>query len=128
MTQEEILEYNRRCAEFLGITEGYFKSELDCAIPEYQWICTSANCNYEMHREDYPNKTVYDYLNFHSDWNWIMEIIEAIRNTTNPRPQEDTTHLTLKLNIQAHLGRVNKEAVFTAINQFLIWYNENKTN
>ena len=78
MTQEEISEYNKMCAEFLGIVEGYFKSEIDCPILEYQWMVVSANCTYEMQKEDFPLLNVYDYLKFHSDWNWIMEIVDAI--------------------------------------------------
>lgn len=37
----------------------------------------------------------------------------------------DTTHSTLKREVQALLGKAAKEAVVQAINKFLIWYNEN---
>lgn len=54
MTQQEILEYNQRCAEFLDLHR-----DEEVVI-------------YNM--ESYP----YDYLKFHSDWNWIMEVINKI--------------------------------------------------
>lgn len=50
MTQQEILDYNKRCAEFLNLHRND-----EVAI-------------YKM--SEYP----YDFLKFHSDWNWIMEV------------------------------------------------------
>ena len=56
-----------------------------------------------------------------------MEIVEAINKTQNPKQGGDTTHSTLKREVQALLGKAAKEAVVQAINQFLIWYNEQRT-
>jgi hypothetical protein len=110
MTQEEIDNYNCLCAKFLG------------------WVYNEqTNFWNEDMRHDFSFLEDYD-LKFHSDWNWIMEVVEAIKNTTNPREHSDTTFSTLRFEIQTHLGRANKEAVIETINQFLIWYNENKTN
>jgi hypothetical protein len=111
MTQEEILEFNKRCSTFLGFQEteiGYYDVE------EYLLGIERDN--------------TFDYfdLAFHSDWNWIMVVVDAIRNITNPKPDGASTYFTLKLNVQAALGRVNKEAVVSAINQYLIWYEKNK--
>jgi len=104
MTQKEILEYNKRCMKILEM-------------------------EYEPHSNTYRYKDlITTTLQFHSDWNWIHEVIEAIKNTTNPKEHSNTTFSTLRYEIQSHLGRSNKEAVVHAINQFLIWYNENKTN
>ena len=55
MNQQEILEYNKRCAEFLG-DEGM------------QEICSDNG-------HHYPS---IDEMKFDSDWNWIMEVVEAI--------------------------------------------------
>jgi len=101
MTQEEILDYNKLCAEFLNLHR-------DKEVAIYKFNA-------------YP----YEYLRFNSDWNWIHEVVEAILKVQNPRKHSDTTCSTLKREIKAHLGGTKKEAVVQAINQFLIWYNEN---
>jgi len=105
MTEQETLEYNKRCAEFLGWK---YSEEKD------RW-------NEDMLRQ-YSFVESID-LKFHSDWNWIMEVVEAINKTQNPKQGGDTTHSTLKREVQALLGKSAKEAVVEAINQFLIWYN-----
>lgn len=136
MTQTEISEYNRRCAEFLGITTGYFKDEIDCANLEYQWMCVSANCTYEMQKEDYPLLDVWDYLKFDRDWNWVMKVVEAIEDiifdednsfnvtigSTNYCVIQDSNGEVYET-IQDY-GNSKLETVIKAINQFLIWYNE----
>ncbi len=58
-TKEEILEYNKKCADFRG-----WKDLNNDSFPEY--IDKLGNF--------YPLKE----LKFHSDWNWIMEVKEAI--------------------------------------------------
>ena len=102
MTPEEIIEYNKRCAEFLGLNR-------DNEVVVF-------------------NMRGYSYYNlkFHSDWNWIHEVIENIKNTTNPKEHSDTTFSTLRREIQTNLGRSNKEAAVQAILNFLIWYDKNK--
>ena len=54
MTQEEILQYNKRCVEFLNLHR-----DEEVVI-------------YNMH------SYCYDLLKFDSDWNWIMEVVRAI--------------------------------------------------
>lgn len=103
MKQEEILEYNKLCAEFLRM-------------------------EFEVHSNTWRYKDlITTQLLFHSDWNWIMELAERIKNTTNPKEHSDTTFSTLRREIQTHLGRSHKEAVVEAINQFLIFYNNENT-
>lgn len=126
MKQQEILEYNKRCAEFLTIKEE-LKNELSAyPLQEYSSLCSYANSAFISDKEDNPSNTVWDYCEFHSDWNWIMEVVNAINKTQNPRKSGDTTHSTLKREVQALLGKAAKEAVVQAINQFLIWYEQNK--
>lgn len=99
MTQEEILQYNKRCAEFLGL---------------------------EILKDEY----CYDYPDFHSDWNWIMEVVEAIEKLGDTSAMYGTlvdittTYIAIG-EIATDLKLVpmtKKEAVVEAINQFLIWY------
>ena len=129
MTQEEILQYNKRCAEFLGMDNDAFL--LEKQIEKNTGLC---------------------HLKFHSDWNWIMEVIEAIeklktetstfefhtqpksvlikeeRNYSFEKGDGGRTSRPLKLNGSVWItGETKKEAVVQAINQFLIWYEENKS-
>jgi len=54
MTQEEILQYNKRCVEFLNLHR-----DEEVVI-------------YNMH------SYCYDLLKFDSDWNWLMEAIQFL--------------------------------------------------
>jgi hypothetical protein len=65
-------------------------------------------------------------MKFHSDWNWIHEVIEKINDT----PIEDgfIECIEAKYLIFQRLGKTHKSAVVEAIWQFLQWYNQNKSN
>lgn len=152
MTQQEILEYNKRCAEFLTISEE-IENEL-IAYPEQQYspLCSYANAAYVTDKEDNPENTVWNYCKFHSDWNWIMEVVEAIEklsyqvditgnevgiNSNIMSMRNITTGGTMNSYNEKYYPTIisvteeeysKKEAVVQAINQFLIWYNEIQIN
>lgn len=111
MTQEEILQYNKLCAEFLG-----FKYH-ECS--EY-WTTLLWGGNGFTLRQ----------MHFHSDWNWIMEVVEAIVKKIGVKAVDECSENEWYATIGVtRLGITSKkEAVVQAINKFLIWYNENKTN
>ena len=98
-------EYNRLCAEFLGWEQGedgrYWK---ETPTESSNWYV--------------------DEMYFHSDWNWIMEVVEKINDT----PIKDGCSETIeaKYLIFQRLGKTYKSAVVQAIWQFLNWYNEQK--
>lgn len=146
MTQEEILEYNKRCAEFLGYKE--------CLVN------ITDNYGYKVVVEGYITPfpklnfdgTIYQYdvdsLIFHSDWNWIMEVVEAISKIVDTRDGTKWGVKPFSIGIVDNMATLNihpqyemvyfengedapfdyielptkKEAVVQAINQFLIWY------
>ena len=147
MIKEEILEYNKRCAEFLGYKE--------CLVN------ITDNYGYKVVVEGYITPfpklnfdgTIYQYdvdsLLFHSDWNWIMEIVEAIEKLEFigkvsiqyytlfsgmgcykiqiGRDSEDNKHpdsfpIEVAEFVSSDSNNIKKEAVVQAINQFLIWY------
>lgn len=81
MTQEEILQYNKRCAEFLGAI--YSKHA------EAWGFGNAKNIGSKMfHGVMYHNviqaERFEKELKFHSDWNWIMEVVEAIEKLQIP--------------------------------------------
>lgn len=102
MTQQEILDYNKRCAAFLG---GVYDSDMT---------------RYWFHlpiKWDGLFAPTTEELKFHSDWNWIMEVVEAILEKCS-----NSDDMEAYYNILDTFPR--KEAVVQAINKFLIWYNE----
>jgi len=110
MTQEEILEYNKMCAEFLGWTidqDEILTVPEECKVkPQIYW-------------------PAYKNLLFHSDWNWIKSVLEKISSLNEEGFSDDAAVAfddLLDLSIFS-----SKEAVVQAINQFLIWYNEQRT-
>lgn len=130
MTQQEILEYNKMCAEILGYkNKGMKNLEM--------WVSNKT-----------PNGVNTNELQFHLDWNWIMEVVEAIENLKTETSQFEfyfqpksviikeeknysfekgdggRSSQPLKFNGSVWItGKTKKEAVVQAINQFLIWYN-----
>ena len=120
MTQDEIFEYNKMCAEFLGWKETSEQFKID-------WIGCKTKERLEKINKDYipilekdgevifPDFAVMD---FSRDWNRIMEILLKIQSL----PLDEHTHTIWNLKF-----RDSKETVIRAINQFLIWYNENNT-
>lgn len=133
MTQEEILEYNKRSAEFLGMYDyskdnEYFKKGNYYCYPE---------------KEKNPGSGYYTIIQntsegyygiFNSDWNWIMKVVEAIEQLGYRVEIIGLSCIIYKNSnpISSYYGIKNEstkeEAVVQAINQFLIWYNENKIN
>lgn len=130
MTQEEILEFNKRCAEFLGILYGIRQNGI---VKEESKVRIRKILDLE--------ETVglhINYCKFHSDWNWINEVIEAIESIKYKTSGEPIYTVAIS-NRVCKIDTVNdeivwtkaktkKEAVVFAVNQFLIWYNENKIN
>jgi hypothetical protein len=121
MTQQEIIEYNKMCAEFLG---GENHPYLIPYKPEPDDMWFSDDGKYPILQN--PNGSSMwklHELKFHSDWNWIMEVILAINMLPNPKNPSDTTLQTRRTSVQSILRSANKEAVVQAINRFLIYYN-----
>lgn len=114
MTRQDVLEGNKLCAEFLGA---------ECISPKtkYSYFDFGEDWN-----TDFPflfQQTVHsNLLQFHSDWNWLMGVVEKIeqlRHTTNY--SHDMRLLWIE--ISGCLLRCRKEATFKAVVDFIKWYN-----
>lgn len=127
MTQKEINDYNEMCASFLGW------EKLDTDSEMQTWKVLYKN-----------NEGEYKYtlnMQFHSDWNFIIEVIEKIELLSDKfhgcfRVIIDSNTCTIKssnLKIDNHrfsytyhsecISETKKEAVVDAINEFLTFYN-----
>lgn len=140
MIREKILEYNKRCAEFLNwefdeLSESYQTPFLKLVEPQ------------AFGDEQFSSKLRIYELDFDSDWNWIMEVVEAIETKflkyTLQWEYDDREEFAEDGKYKAYWftlypkdeicgwltdlrHKSRKEAVVQAINQFLIWYNKNK--
>jgi hypothetical protein len=128
--KSKILDYNKRCSEFLGAE---INGELERIYidkmedPEMMFHNLSVTLGtYEWNGTTNVHYIPFDMLEFHEDWNWIIFIVLKIRGTYNPKSHGDTTCSSMKDDIRAHLGRANKEALIKSIDNFLIWYKKNK--
>jgi len=132
MNPEQIIEFNKRCAEFLGYVNTT-PTDKDFNI-------------YEKKGGEVGNLIEPMSMKFHSDWNWIMEVVEAIEKILTPNNfctmfevEMSTDSCEIKMHTQVAMAfeeisdsfddietreNTRKEAVVSAINQFLIWYSE----
>ena len=132
MTQEEILQYNKRCAEFLGaIYSDYaeawgFGNAKNIGSKMFGGV---------MYHDVIQAERFEKELKFDSDWNWIMEVKNHIIGLGYCWFQfPDTIQINENFTISSKsICKVRfdklqeKEAVVEAINKFLIWYEQNKT-
>lgn len=102
MKKEEILEYNKRCAEFLGYT----------IKPKNGWY------NYEQAwLPDGKTHYTIDELKFHYDWNWIKSVLDKILSLNEDDFSAETQHVfddLLDLTVFS-----NKDTVCERINNFI---------
>jgi len=128
MTQEERQEYNKKCAKLLN----WKKLNKDSGMLNWELLYRSTERGYVSILN----------MQFHNNWNWIMEVInqihaEGFRRYTECHEESckcvftdmaicHQTHRFGGGNIVADSGKASKEkeAVVQAINNFLIWYNK----
>ena len=109
---KNITEKNKIIAEFLNLTSQVIFEQV---------FAVSENGKTNFYKKD--------ELKFHSDWNWLMEVVEKIES------------LGYRIEIVKHICRIylsNKEtiiisentpkieAVYNACVEFIKWYNEQK--
>jgi hypothetical protein len=61
-----------------------------------------------------------EYMKFHTDWNWLMQVVEKIFETADL----DNDYLTDLRNVLWDVP--NKEEVYNACVSFVKWYNNQK--
>ena len=113
---KNITENNKLIAEFLNV-----KMHPCETIEKLKFL--------PMEERGIYNGYFIDELKFHSDWNWLMEVVEKIES------------LGYRIEIVKHICRVylsdketiiisenipKIEAVYNACIEFIKWYNENK--
>ena len=119
-TENNRSETNRLLAEFLNAK--YSKEEDLYYFPSI--FCKSGR-NYFYS---------FDLL-FHSDWNWLMQVVEKIEDLgysleINKQEENDYQCNIVKSNniIHSHYNISKIEAVYNACIEFVKWYNENSVS
>jgi hypothetical protein len=115
-------EFNRLCAEFLG------------------WKQNSKKTTFYVDKND--GRHIYEIqdLKFHSDWNWIMEVVDKIEGLREGEEVEHNWYVTIgegnycriftdefktfQDEIIVYNANTKKEAVVLAIWEFLQSYNK----
>jgi hypothetical protein len=116
-------ENNKLIAEFMGFNT--FNSQLDYKIydiPQHKRDVVAEQNGGTLFAE-------MD-LKFHSDWNWLMEVVEKIESLNYEVViQNHICHIEMLLmdNIVVSEDIPKIEAVYKACISFVKWYNENKT-
>lgn len=146
MTQEEILDYNKRCALFLGWKETSEEFQIEWIGCKTKERLDKINKQYIPILEKDGNVLFPDFsvMDFTEDWNCIMKVVHEIvvqgfRKYSYDHEEHTRCVFTDMAiiyqkhdfgggNIVADSGKctTEKEAVVQAINQFLIWYKHNK--
>ena len=137
MKEEEILEYNKRCAEFLRAS----KTDKRCSInpeyifPTFTFYKAEMEPDYRggsyLEHNEHCNIVALCEMKFHSDWNWIMEVRDKIivlgfnvlignNNCVIEQPYGKSS-----LQLPCIVDRTTKQAVVKAIDKFLTWYEKN---
>jgi len=122
MNEKEIIEYNKRCSEFLD-AEHY--------IPKCWHRFPRYKEHYYFKNRYEPNRFTLKMMKFHLDWNWIMEMVDAIESLDNGIYSVTISNKICKIDtdneeILWERAKSKKEAVVETINQFLIWYEQTK--
>lgn len=139
MTKQEVFEYNKRCALFLGWKETTEQFQID-------WV----GCKTKERLDRLDNAYIpilekngdvifsdFSVMDFTNNWNWIMEVVDAIEKSNKYKVtigSDDWVKISTRfLHISSdfvdivHLcsSTTKKEAVVQAIDYFLKFYNEN---
>ena len=112
MKQQEILDYNKRCAEFLGLKRGWWiHQEKPLTEDKKQW--------WDIDGKTFLGTTIYydKDLKFYSDWNWIKSVLEKI-SSLNEDDFSDETQQAFENLLDLSLFS-SKESVCESINNFI---------
>lgn len=104
-----IEEKNRMIAEFMGVKVSYVDND-KVAIIDGKWV-------------DFCD------LEYHTSWEWLMPVVEKIESydmNVKIHTSYTSIHFKRKQCIVDVDGRIKIENTYSAVVQFIEWYNENK--
>ena len=66
----------------------------------------------------------YEELQYHLDWNWLMEVVEKIESLGYDSQILKNTCYFFDCDFQETKGNTKREAVYNACVKFIKWYNQ----
>ena len=127
MTKKQVFEGNKLITQFMGYRLAKCNNGLAWSSPFKLVIEDVFNIHGRLFKED-----VSDYLKFHSSWNWLMRAVEKVDSIL---PDDAYIHIEYNrcwldvpeggLSIDC-MGNSRLEATFSAVIEFIHWYNRNK--
>lgn len=140
MTQEEILEGNKLIAEWLGYEIDSLAEEDE---PERYYVYDHIECiadgvdYWETFDQDWTSWLYPDQMKFHSDWNWLMPVVEKIikEYMTDYYNEYDmgipnSYYVAIGSDGKYSSQGISKnsliEATWLSVIEFIKWYNKNK--
>jgi hypothetical protein len=135
MNEQEIFDYNKRCALFLGWKETTDEFKIN-------WLGCKTKERLDRTKKEYipilekDGDVLFQEFtgrDFYNDWHWIHEVIDAIEDIRFTNSGESIYSMTIcdkvcsinavNKEILWVRGRTKKIAAIEAINRFLILYN-----
>jgi hypothetical protein len=114
MTQEEIQERNKQIIQMIGFKRGFWiHQEKPLTDDKRQWC--DIDCKTILSTLVYYDKD----LQFHSDWNWLMEAIQFLHKNFESKERSWTS-------IERYPLYTDIETVFVLVSDFAKHYNEGK--
>ena len=121
--KSDVSENNKLIAEFMG----WECETLETVAPEE----FRTKIYFEHNPKEYFTTTIYKYIDclFHSDWNWLMHVVEKIESLGNAVTiEENWCEIKSKSNFfkKERVASSKIEATYSAVVEFIKWYNQNK--
>lgn len=119
MSSEE-LEFNKKCAEFLGWTYISWQEGEKRNIPPGWYKKIPKVFHHKLKHQYYVGRSTKD-LDFHWNWNSIMDVCKHIYEIND---ESTLTSSKILLDIRLTLAYALKEETISHINKFIEWHNE----
>ena len=114
---ENIIENNKLIAEFLNW-------EFDDLSETFETPFLKLVDPHAFGDEQFSCKLQDFELEFHSDWNWLMEVVEKIDGLENSLENESNEYFRQFQKILSLSIYTKIETVYNACVEFVKWYNE----
>ena len=90
-------------------------------IPQLDYSYHGCDPGIEMDTDVLASETL-----FHSDWNWIMKVVNKFKEVWSEEGFESMSRETDKLAQNIRIDTLNIENTYEAVLEFIKWYNKQK--
>lgn len=130
MTNEEIIKGKLLIAKFMEYTHDEFEDDDDMTITYYchnHLENISGKEPWETTVDDWTSWLRPDEMKFDTLWDWLMDVIEAIKATDIDDVVEEESYKYIE-KIDDALTNMRIDLAFEAVVEFIKWYNTNEKN